>query len=287
LVEHTLGESGYVTLADGRKLHYRIAGSGGPTVVFEAGMGFSSATWGFVQPEIAKQTHTVVYDRAGAGGSDWDSADRTIDRICDDLNQLLMSLPGPFILVGYSWGGPIVRRVVLRRETDIRALVLIDPTDERNRKYSDLASRRAKLYKVLVLCIMHTRGLPKASWNVIRRMPADCRREIIFRDVLVRGAKLFLAEGKQFLPGLMHMRGSDGRMIGVDVTVVGGTDPAAMNSAFTIGMVKAQREAAESAESGRMVEARKSAHFTPFTEPELVVGEILMMVDRFRGRSTP
>ncbi|MGC7367951.1 alpha/beta hydrolase, partial [Mycobacteroides abscessus subsp. abscessus] len=39
-----------MTTADGRALHYQVAGSGEPTVVFESGMGFSRTAWGLVQP---------------------------------------------------------------------------------------------------------------------------------------------------------------------------------------------------------------------------------------------
>lgn len=280
--EHTLGESRYLTLADGRKLHYRTAGAGGPTVVIEGGMGFSSAIWGFVQPHVAAATHTVVYDRAGAGKSDFDHADRTLDRICDDLGQLLHVLPQPFILVGYSWGGPIVRRMALRQQFDIRALVLVNQTDERNPKYVELARRRSKILKVLTLWFMHTKGLRKASWNVIRHMPPDCRREIIFRDVLVRGAKLFAAEGKKFLSGLMLMRAEGEDVDSIDVTVIAGADPDVLVKANASGMVGAQRETATASKHGRLVLAPNSAHFAPLTEPGLVAEEILKLVEKHR-----
>ena len=134
--EHTLGESNFVTLRDGRKLHYRQRGTGSPTVVFEAGMGLSSATWGMVQPDVAQHTLAIAYDRAGIGKSDWDDHERTVDRIADDLQELLETLPGPFVLVGHSWGGPILRRLAARKAVDVRGLVLLDPTDEQDKTIS-------------------------------------------------------------------------------------------------------------------------------------------------------
>ena len=50
------GDSMDVTLADGRSLHYRTAGSGSPTVVLEAGMGSSLGGWASVVPGIAGRT---------------------------------------------------------------------------------------------------------------------------------------------------------------------------------------------------------------------------------------
>lgn len=98
-------------------------------------MGTSRAVWGLVQPAIAQVVRTVVYDRAGMGKSDRDMEPRTLERITSDLLALLGELgPGPFILVGHSWGGPIVRRtaekLLASSSLSIRGLVLVDPSDE-------------------------------------------------------------------------------------------------------------------------------------------------------------
>lgn len=284
MTEHTLGDSKFLPLQDGRKLHYQTAGSGGPTVVFESGMGFSSAIWGLVQPDVAAHTRTVVYDRAGAGKSDWDNADRTLDRICDDLDQLLQALPGPFILVGYSWGGPIVRRMVHRRKTDVCAMVLVNQTDEKNSEYARLARKRSRLVKVAILWIMHSKGLRAAAWAVIRKMPTDCRQDILFRDILLRGVKLFLAEGRHFLSGLMEMRKDDDSFAGTDVTVITGRSRDVLTEAYAEGMVKAPEQTVQTLDQGRLVRAYESAHFAPLTQPRLVVKEILKAVEKHRTR---
>jgi len=51
----------------GYRLHINCTGSGSPTVVVESGWGDSSASWGWVQPEVAKVTRICTYDRAGMG----------------------------------------------------------------------------------------------------------------------------------------------------------------------------------------------------------------------------
>ncbi len=61
---------------------------------------------GLVQPLIGEATRAVVYDRAGIGRSEADSAPQTLARIAGDLSFLLQQLgSGPFILVGHSRGG--------------------------------------------------------------------------------------------------------------------------------------------------------------------------------------
>jgi hypothetical protein len=49
----------------GTDLHIRVAGSGKPPVVFEAGIAASSVSWRPVQDTIAEFTTTAAYDRAG------------------------------------------------------------------------------------------------------------------------------------------------------------------------------------------------------------------------------
>src|SRR5215212_8125670 len=54
----------------GYRLHINCTGAGSPTVVIESGWGDMSATWGWVQPEVAKTTRVCTYDRAGMGWSE-------------------------------------------------------------------------------------------------------------------------------------------------------------------------------------------------------------------------
>ncbi|WP_370941842.1 alpha/beta fold hydrolase [Amycolatopsis sp. cg5] len=120
-----------VALPDGRRLRAITAGAGaGPLVVFEAGMSAPAASWTHTQREISARTRTLSYDRAGYGGSDADPADRTLDRIVDDLTALLDELgeTGPVVLVGHSWGGPIIRLFAERSPRRVAGLVFVDAT---------------------------------------------------------------------------------------------------------------------------------------------------------------
>ena len=51
---------------DGRLLRMRIEGQGSPTVVLEIGLGGPLEEWDMVQPEVARFTKVVAYDRIGA-----------------------------------------------------------------------------------------------------------------------------------------------------------------------------------------------------------------------------
>lgn len=115
----------YVALPDGRRLRTIIGGDGdGPLVVFEAGMSAPAASWIHTQREISAHTRTLSYDRAGYGGSDDDPHDRTLERIVDDLTAILGD--EPVVLVGHSWGGPIIRLFSERHPERVAGLVFVD-----------------------------------------------------------------------------------------------------------------------------------------------------------------
>jgi pimeloyl-ACP methyl ester carboxylesterase len=121
---------GAVRLPDGRTLRTVVAGEGGPLVVFEAGMGASAGEWVCVQRLVAERTATLSYDRAGHGGSDDDPQPRSLERLAEDLVGLLdaQSPAAPVVLVGHSWGGPVIRLVAQRHPERVAGLVLVDAT---------------------------------------------------------------------------------------------------------------------------------------------------------------
>ena len=120
------GELGQVR---GHKLHYRCDGSGSPTVVLEAGIAASSLTWSRVQPLIARFARVCSYDRAGLAWSEPPSTPRTMPALVSELRTLLerSGEPPPYVLVGHSFGGLIIRAFARTYPADIAGLVFVDP----------------------------------------------------------------------------------------------------------------------------------------------------------------
>jgi len=89
------------------QMHIHVTGEGTPTVVFESGMGASCLSWTLVQPRVAQFARAVSYDRAGHGWSDPAREPRTAHQIAQELHTLLDAAgnPGPYVLVGHSFGG--------------------------------------------------------------------------------------------------------------------------------------------------------------------------------------
>ncbi|HEY3562369.1 MAG TPA: alpha/beta hydrolase [Kribbella sp.] len=120
-----------VVLPDGRRIRTVVAGDADtPLIVFESGMSAPAATWVHTQRELSEHARTLSYDRSGYGGSDVDPADRTLERLADDLDTLLdvVGETRPVVLVGHSWGGPILRQFAARHPERVAGLVFVDAT---------------------------------------------------------------------------------------------------------------------------------------------------------------
>jgi pimeloyl-ACP methyl ester carboxylesterase len=136
---------GRLVSIDGRQLHFYAQGNGAPAVILEAGIAASSLTWAHVQPLLAEFTRVVSYDRAGLAWSELPSASPTLERMTKTLASLLekAQIPPPYLLVGHSFGGLLVRAFAHERPDQVAGLVLVDPVSvEAWARCSDLNKRR-------------------------------------------------------------------------------------------------------------------------------------------------
>jgi pimeloyl-ACP methyl ester carboxylesterase len=108
-------------------------GTGSPTVILEAGMGDFSAAWMPVQRRMASYTRVCSYDRAGLGDSDEPHERRvSADTYVHDLQALLAGakITQPYVLVGHSMGGILVRLYAKAYPADVKGMVLLDSSHE-------------------------------------------------------------------------------------------------------------------------------------------------------------
>lgn len=113
----------------GYRLHINCIGTGSPVVIIEAGLGDWSTSWGaFVQPVVAQTTRVCTYDRAGMGWSEAGPMPRDAMQHSGELQALLhgAQIPGPYIMVGHSMGGLIVRVFAGQHASEVAGMVLID-----------------------------------------------------------------------------------------------------------------------------------------------------------------
>ena len=117
----------------GRKMHLDCIGTGAPTVVLEPGAGEFALLVTPLQRRIATFTRVCSYDRAGYGWSDPAPAGRTIDARAGDLARLLQvgGVKGPYVMVGASYGGFLVRSFARQQPGAVAGMVLVDAAEER------------------------------------------------------------------------------------------------------------------------------------------------------------
>lgn len=114
------------------KLNFHCTGSGSPTVVFDAGWEDWSPSWVLIQPVIARQTRTCTYDRAGSGFSEAGPMPRTSAEIAKELHTALHNahIPGPYLLVGHSFGGYNIRTFADLYMPEVYGEVFVDIEDD-------------------------------------------------------------------------------------------------------------------------------------------------------------
>jgi pimeloyl-ACP methyl ester carboxylesterase len=113
---------------DGCRMHVQTAGSGLPSVVLESGLGGMSSAWGWIQPEAAKFSQVVSYDRAGLGWSGPDPSPKSAVLAARRLRSILWQSGAqpPYLLVGHSMGGLLVRVFADLFPDETAGLVLLD-----------------------------------------------------------------------------------------------------------------------------------------------------------------
>ncbi len=109
----------------------------GPTVILSTGLYREASDWKLVMPQIARFTQVCSYDREGLGQStvDHDGArpeSESIEEQVEDLKNLLAAahVEAPYLLVGHSAGGLLVRRFTKDFPGKVAALVFIDSAHE-------------------------------------------------------------------------------------------------------------------------------------------------------------
>lgn len=116
----------------GYNLYLDCKGTGSPTVILESGLEGDVVTWKQVHPEVAKFTRVCRYDRAGLAHSDYGPMPRDAKLTSTDLHTLLTqaNIAPPYILVGHSFGGLLIRRYAFDYPDEVTGIIFVDSLHE-------------------------------------------------------------------------------------------------------------------------------------------------------------
>jgi pimeloyl-ACP methyl ester carboxylesterase len=281
----------------GYRLHLACQGDGGPTVVMEAAIGETGLLWSLVQPAVAQTTRACVYDRAGYGWSDPSPRPRTAAVMVDELRGLLATaeVPGPYVLVGHSFGGLLVRLYAARYPQEVAGLVLVDSAHEDQYRrapreiqelvpqFEEQARQQYESLKALIV----SGSLDVAMLPVPPQLPAAAADT--FRALVAAGpnhVEALIAE--QQAVGAIHAELAAANITSVGdlpLMVLSHGQPMAMpgltpevNQANEQTWQELQAELAKLSSRGRLVVAEDSGHYVQLERPELVIDAIGQVV---------
>jgi len=301
---------GRLVRVNGRRMHINVTGEGTPTVVFESGMGASCLSWTLVQPQVAQFTRAVSYDRAGHGRSDPVHEPLTARQIAQELSTLLdaAGVPGPYVLVGHSFGGYVIRMFAHLHHDKVAGMVLVDslhpaewknPTTEQLRmievglRYAWIAVWLARLGFVRFCLARLARGSPRLGWAAasafgvdtaaaVQRIAGEIRKLLVPILPIVRA---FWSQPKNFMSLGQH----------VAALPVSAAQAAAVSSLGDLPLVVLsrnhheaaysdwQRDLARLSSDGRHLVASDSGHWIHLDHPELITRAIRQVVTAARS----
>ena len=281
--------AGLVDIGGGRRLYLECRGEGGPTVVLEAGYRNNAEVWDTVAlpagaagdavwPGVAAVTRVCAYDRPGTVGglsrSDPVPMPRTAGDIATDLHRLLAAarVPGPYVLVGHSLGGPVVRLYASTYPDEVAGLVLVDALPE-------------GLWEGL------RAALTPAQWDLYQRLatqaPAGLEDDPELEWVDFEGSFAQVREAAAAAP----LRPMPLVVLSAGRPLQSELPPDALPSDYpfdTFDRVRAdhQRALATLVPGARFVVARQSGHYIQVDQPELVIEAVRQVVEAVRDPDT-
>ncbi|CAN5700117.1 alpha/beta hydrolase [soil metagenome] len=280
---------------DGRRLHIRCLGQGGPTVVLEAGGGNPAMLAFPVQDRVARFARVCSYDRAGFGWSDPAPDGRTFEDRARELHALLAAAGehGPYVLAGESFGGLVARTFARLYPEEVAGVVLVDAAEEQF-FFPKLAKFQAQRGQAKAYALAARLGLTR--WMIVHRpqqaglpftMPLEERRR--FAALFNRGVPALPqeVEAYELTPPEQRTAGGFGGLGDRPLAVIAHGKPFAgsqdwMEDGWTAGQARLARLSTDS----ETMTATNSGHAIAQTEPDLVAQAIGRVVAKVRERGT-
>jgi pimeloyl-ACP methyl ester carboxylesterase len=287
----TAGFAGLVEIGGGRRLYLECRGTGGPTVVLEAGYRSPATVWtdDLVQPEmprtmvfqgISRFTRVCLYERPGVlalledglhtSRSDAVPQPRTAESVVADLHAMLRAamVPGPYVLVGHSLGGMFVRLYAATYPDEVVGLVEVDAWYE---GLKDLLS--------------------PADWEAYVRLNSTVPVELAGNPEFE--ALGFAYETIDFAAASATMtRAAEARPLRpMPVAILAHGEPFGLNEeqlgfspdALEVAWRAAQEQLATLTPTAHFVVAKESAHYVQLQQPDLVIDTVHKVVDAVRN----
>lgn len=273
---------------NGRTVHFVKRGTGGPTVVFQSGLGGDHKIWQSIQDSLSKLTTTISYDRSGLLWSEGSDQVKTMENISAELAALLEKThcPKPYILVGHSLAGITLRQFIHEHRKDVTGAVFVDVShpDQIRKSPPELKKYLQVPPKWLVGLAVET-GIIRLIYTIkpfITDLPGNHWMNRHIRDYFYRMYRTVLQEAVEDDP----MFDQAARMTGfgdLPLVVVTGAYPNGVDflahdptlAATYINLHRTgQRDLLNLSTKSKQLIAPRSAHYVPLTDPQVIVDSV-------------
>ncbi|MFG2527362.1 alpha/beta fold hydrolase [Streptomyces sp. NPDC048516] len=279
-----------VDIGHGRMMYLECHGNGSPTVVLVPGLVAAADTWRYVTtgpggdrkpsssavyPAVGRFTRVCSYDRPGTvrengkfTTSSTVAQPTTARGDAADLHALLKAakVPGPYVLAGWSAGGPIVRIYAGEYPHEVSGLVLVDAESE------FLQSRLTPQQFGTFLALIRNDDKKRiAQWkDVERQNPA-----VVFGQVRaappVPKIPVVVLTGDEFDPDAFRAR-------------LPAHAPADFPQVFWRAQRASQRDLAQQFPGAQHITKTRSDHNIQNNRPQLVTDAVREVVEKARRR---
>jgi len=293
-----LTQIGHSVDIGGRTLNIHCTGAGSPTAIFVSGRTAPGYVWTPTQRGVSAFTRACWYDRADLGWSDAGPDPAWGDAAARDLHRLVQHarLDPPFVLVGHSFGGHVIRLYHQAFPGEVSGMVFADAAMEDAGTIRGMPHReRPPIPRAVIggLSIVLGRlgmmralasdpGPPPRQWSAVEwDVLARLRRQ---RNVLLADAKVGPGQATD---DLVRSAGGLEDMPLIVLTQGKPASPSSASPAVLPGWMELQRRFAQRSRRGRQVLVADSGHGMPEEAPEAIISAVREIVATVRGDGQP
>jgi len=275
----------------GYNIHLYTTGSGGPSVILDAGMGCNALGWSLVQPKVAEFSQVTAIDRAGNGWSDESPLERTSVNIITEFRTALKkaNIPAPYILVGHSFGGLNAQLWAGLYPDEVLGVILVDsshedhfeklPMPQLNHTAMMLASRLG-----IARLVTHLPVYKKS----VAVFPEQIQKQLLSQLRTTKFMRAVLGEGAQFETSCKYLKTVGSSLKHKPLIVISAAKRASAEGsgysqeqidAFFVHFKDSQKDLSAKSTRGKLVIAEESDHMVTLNQPQIIVDSIKEMVD--------
>lgn len=279
----------------GYKLHIQCQGEarpGIPTVIVETGIWDCSQSWQVVQSELAPTSRICTYDRAGYGWSEKGLCPRTFEQMVRDLRILLdkKGVHPPFVFVGHSLGGAIVRYYQSQYPDDVVGIIFVDAVHKEAPAFSSIFRVVSKAFSFLAhfgMLRLIFKLCPPLSANP-KWTPTMQKTYVACHQAKISTFTTCFDEWDGYEVSFKSLREKARSLKDIPVTLISRDPEHSLRPGMSKEARKKEREELEKMHQqqledsphARFVVAKESSHVVQIDRPDVVIEEIQRMVDQ-------